>query len=163
MADGEESRRFAAEDGWEALASFSLPSEPGNDRRAMELVAQIVHGRGLSPALLERLKTAVAEATLNAIEHGNRFRPELPVQVEVWASRHALAVTVTDQGSGSPAGEPSEPDLDRKLAGEQTPRGWGMFLIRSMVDAVAVREERGQHTVELRLSLSEGETARNET
>lgn len=162
MAGGEEAR-FAAEDGWEALASFSLPSEPGGDRRAMELVAQIVRGRGLSPMLLERLKTAVAEATLNAIEHGNQYRRELPVQVEVWASRHALAVTVTDQGSGPPAGEPGEPDLDRKLAAEQTPRGWGLFLIRSMVDAVTVREERGQHTVELRLSLSEGETARNET
>lgn len=30
---------------------------------------------------LERLKTAVGEATMNAMEHGNRYDPEKPVAV----------------------------------------------------------------------------------
>ena len=57
------------------LASFTVRSEPGNERLALAQVAEAVAGEGLSPARLERLKTAVAETAMNAIEHGNRNRP----------------------------------------------------------------------------------------
>jgi serine/threonine-protein kinase RsbW len=56
------------------LAELSVPSEPGNERRAMEKVAGAVEGLGLPAPTLERLKTAVAEATMNAMEHGNHYR-----------------------------------------------------------------------------------------
>ena len=65
------------------LADFTLPSEPGNERRAMEEVARAVSEVGLPERTLERLKTAVAEATMNAMEHGNHYRAELPVIIEV--------------------------------------------------------------------------------
>ena len=61
------------------LAELSVPSEAGNERRAMEEVAGTVEGLGLPDRTLERLKTAVAEATMNAMEHGNRYREEAPV------------------------------------------------------------------------------------
>jgi anti-sigma regulatory factor (Ser/Thr protein kinase) len=56
------------------LAELSMPSEPGNERRAMEEVAAAVGGLELAGPTLERLKTAVAEATMNAMEHGNPSR-----------------------------------------------------------------------------------------
>ena len=62
-------------DTWCVLAELSVPSEPGNERIAMERVAEVVKELGLSEQRLERLKTAVAEATMNAIEHGNRRLP----------------------------------------------------------------------------------------
>jgi hypothetical protein len=65
------------------LDAFTVPSQPGNERLALARVAGTVQGRGLSDARLERLKTAVAEATMNAIEHGNGNRAEIPVEVEV--------------------------------------------------------------------------------
>ena len=65
------------------LAVFAVASEPGNERMALARVAEAVAGHGLPAARLERLKTAVAEATMNAIEHGNQGRPEIPVDVEV--------------------------------------------------------------------------------
>ena len=60
------------------LAELSVPSEPGNERRAMEEVAATVEGLGLPDRTLERLKTAVAEATMNAMEHGNHYRRSCP-------------------------------------------------------------------------------------
>ncbi len=33
------------------------------------------------------------------------------------------------------------PDLDAKLEGRQKPRGWGLFLIRHMVDGMDVHVE----------------------
>jgi serine/threonine-protein kinase RsbW len=55
---------------WRVLAELSVPSEPGNERHAAEVVAGAIRDVGLEGQRLERLKTAVAEATMNAMEHG---------------------------------------------------------------------------------------------
>ncbi|MFL5990622.1 MAG: ATP-binding protein [Rubrobacteraceae bacterium] len=142
------------------LAELSVPSEPGNERRAMEEVAATVEGLGLPDRTLERLKTAVAEATMNAMEHGNHYRAELPVIIEVAASDAELSVKITDEGSGPPAFHSETPDLEAKLEGMQTPRGWGLFLIKSMVDEMNVTGDEHHHTVELILHLDEREGGR---
>ncbi len=139
------------------LAELSVPSEPGNERRAMEEVAGTVQGLGLSERTMERLKTAVAEATMNAMEHGNHYKAELPVIIEVAASDAQLSVKITDEGSGPPAFQSETPDLEAKLEGMQTPRGWGLFLIKSMVDDMNVTGDDHHHTVELILQLDETE------
>jgi len=134
----------------ERLAWFEVPSEPGSERLALRRVAEAVAGRGLSASRLARLETAVAEAAMNAIEHGHHCRHELPVDVEVIQSGKDIVVTIADQGGrDGPAGPAEEPDLERKLAGEQSPRGWGLFLIRNMVDAMEVTTEGGRHIVRL--------------
>jgi serine/threonine-protein kinase RsbW len=142
------------------LAELSVPSEPGNERRAMEEVAATVEGLGLPDRTLERLKTAVAEATMNAMEHGNHYRAELPVMIEVAASEAELSVKITDEGSGPPTFDSETPDLEAKLEGMQTPRGWGLFLIKSMVDEMNVTGDEHHHTVELILHLDEREGGR---
>src|ERR671917_363900 len=139
--------------GPQTLADFSLPSEPGNERRAMEEVARAVSGLGLPEKALERLKTAVAEATMNAMEHGNHYRAELPVLIEVSASDTQLSVKITDEGSGPPAFHAETPDLEAKLDGMQTARGWGLFLIKNMVEDMDVTGDEHHHPVELILHL----------
>jgi serine/threonine-protein kinase RsbW len=136
------------------LAELSVPSEPGNERRAMEEVAGTVEGLGLPGRTLDRLKTAVAEATMNAMEHGNRYREEAPVLIEVSATDAELSVKITDEGAGPAAFDPQTPDLEAKLDGAQTPRGWGLFLIKSMVDEMNVTGDERHHTVELILHLN---------
>jgi anti-sigma regulatory factor (Ser/Thr protein kinase) len=139
------------------LVSFSVPSEPGNERIALARVADAVAAAGLSDDQLERLKTAVAEATMNAIEHGNHNQAELDVDVTVAALDDAVAVSIVDQGGAhAPAPEAAVelPDLDKKLAGLQTPRGWGLFLIQNMVDAMDVSVDGDLHTVRLVMRTS---------
>lgn len=139
---------------FELLADISLPSEPGNEVQAMALVEDAVRDLALPEAKLSRLKTAVAETTMNAIEHGNRYNADLPVDIQVLASEQAVLVRITDHGGGQSIPEPETPDLEAKLAGLQSPRGWGLFLIKNMVDdmKVTVSEVEGgepHHTVEL--------------
>jgi anti-sigma regulatory factor (Ser/Thr protein kinase) len=134
------------------LDVFTLASEPGNERLALARVAGTVKDLGLSEARLERLKTAVAEATMNAIEHGNGNRAEIPVEVEVTQDGDDIIVAISDQGGEAQPeahgeGDPEEPDLLKKLDGEQTPRGWGLFLIRNMVDAMNVTTDGQRHTI----------------
>jgi len=142
------------------LADFTLPSEPGNERRAIERVAEAVRGLGLPAARLERLKTAVAEATMNAMEHGNKYRPDLPVSIRVLVSREALSVEIIDHGGDQPIPTPEAPDLEAKLAGAQPPRGWGLFLIKNMVDDLRVTSDETHRTVELVLKLEGDDDAR---
>jgi serine/threonine-protein kinase RsbW len=141
-------------DTWRVLAELSVPSEPGNERHATEVVAGAIKDVGLAGQRLERLKTAVAEATMNAMEHGNDYRPEVPVKIRVLSSEADLVVRITDQG-GSPVPDPDEevPDLEAKLEGLQTPRGWGLFLIKNMVDEMNVTSDESHHTIEVVMHL----------
>jgi serine phosphatase RsbU (regulator of sigma subunit)/anti-sigma regulatory factor (Ser/Thr protein kinase) len=133
---------------WCTVATWTLPSAPGTERRVVEQVAAAVQDLALPAARLERLKTAVGEAVANAIEHGNQNRPELPVTLTVRVSPTALCVRVTDQG-GRPLPASVVPDLEAKLAGEQTPRGWGLFLIKNLVDEVHDHSSGTEHTIDL--------------
>ena len=144
------------------LAAFEVASEPGNERLAIDQVAEAVAGLGLAGQRLERLKTAVGEATMNAIEHGNGNRPELPVEVTVTTDDTDIKVRITDQGGDRGALPDVEtPDLEAKLAGLQTPRGWGLFLIQNMVDRLETAVNEHHHTIELVMHLKEEPDARS--
>jgi anti-sigma regulatory factor (Ser/Thr protein kinase) len=153
-APGPSSARIST-NSWQTLAEFGVPSAPGNERQAMEQVADALQLLDIPAARMEKLKTAVAEATMNAMEHGNQYQQDVPVSVKVLASDEVLAVRVTDQGRAEeqPVGDMETPDLDAKLAGLQAPRGWGLFLIQNMVDEVNVYQEETQHTIELIVEL----------
>ncbi|HEX4760902.1 MAG TPA: SpoIIE family protein phosphatase [Thermoleophilaceae bacterium] len=135
------------------IAEFEVPSAEGNERAATERVAAAIGDLGLSEAKLERLKTAVAEATMNAMEHGNRYQEDVPVAIQVLRSDDLLRVRITDHGGGERIPEAETPNLEAKLAGEQKPRGWGLFLIERMVDEMQVVSDEVHHTVELGLHL----------
>ena len=135
------------------LADFTVASELGNERIAMERVAEAVESLELPDQAIERLKTAVAEATMNAIEHGNEGRPELSVQIRVIIREVELAVQIIDSGGDTHIPIRETPDIDLKLAGLQTPRGWGLFLIEHMVDRIQRHSDGAHHTVELIIYL----------
>jgi serine phosphatase RsbU (regulator of sigma subunit)/anti-sigma regulatory factor (Ser/Thr protein kinase) len=136
------------------LVEFDVPSAEGNERMALERVAATVAPLGLAPARLRRLETAVAEATMNAMEHGNAYRADRPVTVRVYAEPGRIRVEVADLGGAPSAPDQAEvPDLEAKLAGLQRPRGWGLFLIKNMVDEARETGDGERHTVELVMHL----------
>jgi len=136
-----------------ALVEFELPSEPGNERKALTMVAEAVVDLDMPSAQLERVKTAVAEATMNAIEHGNHNDPLIPVSITASVLDGDLRVRITDTGGSDTLDQPESPDLEAKLEGRQKPRGWGLFLIESMVDDLDVTSDGSKRTVELTFHL----------
>ncbi len=110
-----------------------LPSRLGYEKVAMSTAAAVAKLHALRPDRIEDLKTAVAEACINAIEHGNRLNEKLSVGVILSASDDVLEVKVIDDGKGMRS-QPPKPDIDRKMHGEEDPRGMGMFLIQALVD-----------------------------
>lgn len=144
------------------LASFMVESTPGNERSAVEQVIAATETLPLTMDQQERLKTAIAEATMNAMEHGNHYDPDLPVRVDVLTSGQKLIVRIIDQGGSVVIPESEVPDIEAKLAGEQSPRGWGLFLIENMVDEMRATQQDGLHILELTFGLGgsdDGQTA----
>jgi anti-sigma regulatory factor (Ser/Thr protein kinase) len=136
--------------------AFSVPSEIGNEREVMDRVAALVDG-ALSEAALNALKTAVSETAMNAIEHGNRGQATLDVSVKVRRTAESVSVDIGDFGRGR-QGAPEIPDIDLKLAGEQTPRGWGLFLVEELVDRVEEFADGDRHVVRLVMRTNEEST-----
>jgi serine phosphatase RsbU (regulator of sigma subunit)/anti-sigma regulatory factor (Ser/Thr protein kinase) len=141
-------------DGRRTVTAFAVPSVEGNERVAIDRVVASLGTVELPAGALDRLKTAVGETVMNAIEHGNHGRADLDVGVEVVVDPLRVVVRVSDNGAG-PVGPQTLPDLGAKLAGEQSPRGWGLFLAEQLVDEVRTVDDGG-HTVELVVSLRGG-------
>ena len=110
-----------------------LPSRMGFEKVAMSTASAVAKLMGFREDRIEDLKTAVAEACINAIEHGNRMNEKLSVGVVLSAQADQLEVKVIDDGKGMKT-QPHKPDIDKKIHGEEDPRGMGMFLIQALVD-----------------------------
>ncbi|MGD0731224.1 MAG: ATP-binding protein [Terracidiphilus sp.] len=110
-----------------------LPSRMGFEKVAMSTASAVAKLMGFPEDRVEDLKTAVAEACINAIEHGNRLNEKLSVGVVLSALEDSLEVKVIDDGKGM-SKKQATPDIDRKMHGEEDPRGMGMFLIQALVD-----------------------------
>ncbi len=141
------------------LAEFQLPSIPGIEHQAVEQVVKAVYELHLPSVRINRLKTAVAEATMNAVEHGNHFRQELPVSIAISVTEEVLTVTITDQGCDQIISEQDTPNLEGKLSGQEPPRGWGLFLIKNMVDEMNILTDQSHHKIELKYYLKGAQDA----
>jgi serine/threonine-protein kinase RsbW len=121
-----------------------VPSRMGYEKVAMGTAASVAKLMGFPDDRIEDLKTAIAEACINAIEHGNHLNENLCVGVTLSAHDDTLEVKVLDDGNGI-SKLPSKPDIDRKVHGEEDPRGMGMFLIQALVDeAEWVKDSKGR-------------------
>jgi anti-sigma regulatory factor (Ser/Thr protein kinase) len=134
---------------------FAIASNPGSEREVMERVAQVVARLGIEGIRLERLKTAVAEAAMNAIEHGNKGNPDIPVEVQVTSTARSVVVRIADRGGLDTIPDAEAPDIEAKLAGQQKARGWGLFLIEKMVDEMRTENDGVRHIVELVMNRGE--------
>ena len=110
-----------------------LPSRLGYEKVAMNTAASVAKLMGFADDRIEDLKTAVAEACINAMEHGNKLDESLSVGVILSMDENSLEVKVLDTGTG-PRGNVHTPDIDKKMHGEEASRGMGMFLIHALVD-----------------------------
>ena len=114
---------------------ISLPSKIGYERVAMASSAALARLGGIDAARIEDLKSAVAEACINAMQHGNKWRPEARVVVSLNLRDDRFIVSVTDQGAGM-TDVPEYPGIAKIIEENVSPRGLGVFMIQQLVDRV---------------------------
>jgi serine/threonine-protein kinase RsbW len=130
-----------------------LPNVLGYERIAMACSAAFAQLQGLPPSRVEDLKTIVAEAATNAMQHGNGGRAEAHVMIRIERMPDAIKVTVTDEGRGFD-NTIRDPDIERIIENLDAPIGFGLFLIRNLADDVAYAlSPEGGHRVEMRIAM----------
>jgi serine/threonine-protein kinase RsbW len=113
---------------------LSFPSELGYEVIARDAVAAFARRLGLAPDRIEDLKTALCEACINAIEHGNSLEPGLRVRILCQIEGEQLIVEVCDEGRKSFAPKADPLSIVDKLAGLGSLRGMGLMLISQLSD-----------------------------
>lgn len=111
-----------------------IPSILGFEKIAMDAVASVAAKMGFTDERIEDLKTAVSEACLNAIEHGNKMDAGIKVGISLTGDESKLMVVVSDEGSGTI--KIRTPNIEEKIEGRDRSKGWGIFLIKSLMDEV---------------------------
>jgi serine/threonine-protein kinase RsbW len=124
-----------------------IPSDLGYEKVAMEAAAATAKQMGFSPDRIQDLKTAVAEACLNAMEHGNELEVSTRVVIVLTVQPDSLEVNVADTGKEQLPAERQQPGLPPKY------RGWGMFLIEKLMDEVQVSSEPNGNQVRMVIYL----------
>src|SRR6476661_4854480 len=81
------------------VVEIFLPSTLGYEKVARSAAEAVALEMGFSPDRIEDLKTAVAEACGNAIEHGNKENKTASVTVLLTAAPSQLEIKVADEGS----------------------------------------------------------------
>jgi len=117
------------------IIELFVPSGFGFEQVAVDASASLTRLMGFPDDRIQDLMTAVEEACLNAIEHGNKQNANVKVLVELIADDSKLQVDIHDRGKGI-RGNIQKPDIDAKITGKQSARGWGLFLIQSLMDEV---------------------------
>ncbi|MGA1865322.1 MAG: ATP-binding protein [bacterium] len=115
-----------------------IPSKLGFEKIAAGCAVSIAKDMKFFPSKIDDLKTAVTEACLNAIEHGNKMNQNVRVIVTMTPGDDAMIVEVWDNG-GEKYDYKSDPDIKEKISGQNRPRGWGLFLIQNLMDEVDIK------------------------
>ena len=81
---------------------------------------------------------------MNAMEHGNKYQADLPVQIEVLATDNTVAVRITDQGGltatpkppARPAGKYNARAIERLFTGFASVK---FYMTRDSLQEVLIR------------------------
>lgn len=111
---------------------LQLPSRLGYEKVARGTVEALAWELGFSSDRIEDMKTAISEACMNAIEHGNG--EDLGQSVKVWINvwKQGIEMRVIDRGYKN-----LPPELPPPGKGDM--RGWGLFFIQHLMDIFEIR------------------------
>jgi serine/threonine-protein kinase RsbW len=114
-----------------------VPMGEENELIAASAVEQIARRLTFPPQAINQIKTAIVEACINASEHSHS--PDRKIYQRFRVESDKLVVTISSRGIvptnvGSNNAHLSKPESSDAAAEER--RGWGLKLIRSLMDEV---------------------------
>lgn len=141
-----------------AVVDVRFSALPGHVRTARLVASAIARRSGVADSLLDELRVAVGEACARAVDLHQRFAPTAAVRMEISDEPGRLRVAVIDAapslipserdgdgiGSGryDPGSIAESPDLTVSApALDFLPDGFGIAVIRALVDEVEIRPE----------------------
>lgn len=130
----QESRNYT----FDRVERMSIPAEADRELEVADRAGELAISVGLSPDEADEVRLAVVEAVINAVEHGRSDEGRVHVSFSTSRSPARLAVTIGDSGSGFDPSLVKVPDITEKIGTTQRKRGWGLKIMRSLMDEVLI-------------------------
>jgi serine/threonine-protein kinase RsbW len=143
------------------IVELKFPSEPGYEKVAREAIGSVARRMGFPLERTEDLKTAVSEACMNAIQHGNKMDVRMKVVIVLTADDDKLDILVKDSGlGGMPPDEVEIPNIRARIEGsDKRSGGLGRFLIQNLVDEAGFVEPDEEGRNQFRMVIYLGDPA----
>ena len=127
--------------------ALHLPVAPDLELVAAKAAEVLGSHLGMSQSQVEAVCVATIEACLNAIEHGGESGFVVRLRGETQGERPRLVVEVEDHGEGFDPTAASH--SSSRVLGCTARRGWGLTLIRELVDDVKIESQPGRTVVQM--------------
>lgn len=125
--------------------TLTLPMGEDMEIAASRAATSVAKSVAMTPDKIDELRMAVVEACINAIEHSKSPDQNVYLTFAVLGQHRPerLLITVRDTGIGFLPDEVEAPLIEEKLTAKRK-RGWGLAIMRGLMDDVEVRSgERG--------------------
>lgn len=128
--------------------ALHLPLLPDVELVAAKALDVLGRSVGMAQVDVEAASVATIEACLNALEHGGEDGLVVRLRSEQHDGRSRLVVEVEDCGRGFDPETVSANSASRVL-GCASKRGWGLTLIRELMDEVQIASHPGRTVVRM--------------
>lgn len=120
----------------EKEVKLTIPMLPDMELAATRLSEALAEHIQMDEEKKAEVSLAVIEACINAFEHSNSIDRNIYITFTV--SPHSLKVELKDKGSGFEPSTIPMPDISKKITGKDKKRGWGLHLMKTLMDDVSV-------------------------
>jgi serine/threonine-protein kinase RsbW len=124
--------------------SMTIPVAPEMEIVATAQAAALGEYIAMPRDKIDEVKLALVEACINAFEHAECRDEQLHLKFRLGrdAKREWLEVEVLDKGKGFDSAMVEEPSIEKSFAGHRK-RGWGLQIIKSLMDEVEITSSGG--------------------
>ena len=131
--------------------SLSLPIRPNMEMTASKTATALAESMGMSEDKVDEVRMAVVEACINAFEHSGAEDGRVYITFEILTEEEPqkLQIKVEDTGVGFAPDDVEMPRIEDKLKA-QSKRGWGIQIIKGLMDEVEIRSGQRGTTVVMR-------------
>ena len=123
---------------------LSIPVIPDMELAATKTAEVVAKHMELGEEATAEISMALIEACLNAFEHSKT--DEKNIYIHFVIDDETLTIKVEDKGIGFESEEVEIPDIDQKLKGQRK-RGWGLQIIKELMDSVEWESSEAGTTV----------------
>ncbi|QQR95911.1 MAG: ATP-binding protein [Bacteroidota bacterium] len=115
------------------IQTIQIESKPESIHIIERLVDDLKGEHNIPEDAYGNILVAVTEAVNNAIQHGNKYNPNLKVKISYEVESDTISFAITDQGKGFDYYNLPDPTAPENL---EKPTGRGVFLMKHLADQI---------------------------